>query len=715
MGKPRIESLPSTHPESPLRNPNKVPTQQQQQQQQYQMMHQQSVSMHPFDVQQSSSPQLRAPIPVAGSKHSFIIPMPPMDDDDGDDAATSPFFSSKPAAINMNISQGYSSTVSPALLALHQNVYPGPPLQPLPRPAPVVAQQQRQQQQQQPAMPSAQTGASNSIPMTAEGKKVESEANQAPSAAHQSNYVRLFSGTWNLHAKSPPADMAPFLPFSVTGSSSSSSSSSDMGAKKAKVLDAGEKSESVEAQKMKALSANAAAGDAAAAAELEAYEEANGVDIYVIGTEECQHSIGASFFRRSKAKWVRNIEAALGWKYKKVCEKSMVAMHIVVYVRRDRLCTCRSPKLSACVCLPYDPAVHPKSHDPFTNNLHSGGGGGDEKKKDGTVANRFRINKVSVASFATGAMCGLLGNKGAVGCCFNVGKTSFAFVNCHFHAGQTLTGPRNDDFNMINSGLQLRRGTVLSSSESLSQYKRSTVLPEKGANSENAAGEAEGRLLDPSAGHGFYSHTNSSAVLLSQRFDHVVWMGDLNYRTEAQSRSEVDLLLQRGLVADVLHRDQLNTERRLGAVFPASQGWKEGDICFGPTYKFDKNCDVFDSSKKQRMPSWTDRILFKSNLTHSSEMGRPARHDGDLHVTPMPIGSTPTSHHHPDDVKINGFLSSPPAKQAQMLYQYNSVAHIKTSDHRPVYALFDMYYEASAAQQQQQQQGEQKAGITKEQ
>ncbi len=39
----------------------------------------------------------------------------------------------------------------------------------------------------------------------------------------------------------------------------------------------------------------------------------------------------------------------------------------------------------------------------------------------------------------------------------------------------------------------------------------------------------------------------------------------------------------------------------------------EGEISFPPTFKFDKGSNDYDTSHKQRIPAWTDRILFKPN------------------------------------------------------------------------------------------------------
>ena len=68
--------------------------------------------------------------------------------------------------------------------------------------------------------------------------------------------------------------------------------------------------------------------------------------------------------------------------------------------------------------------------------------------------------------------------------------------------------------------------------------------------------------------------------------------------------------------------------------------FQEGEIDFMPTYKFDKDTQIYDTSSKNRVPSWTDRILFKSK------------------------------------------------SESVKLLEYFSVPSITFSDHKPVFAVF---------------------------
>ncbi|XP_039141115.1 type IV inositol polyphosphate 5-phosphatase 11-like isoform X2 [Dioscorea cayenensis subsp. rotundata] len=87
-----------------------------------------------------------------------------------------------------------------------------------------------------------------------------------------------------------------------------------------------------------------------------------------------------------------------------------------------------------------------------------------------------------------------------------------------------------------------------------------------------------------------------------------VWLGDLNYRIHGISTLPVRSLIQRNLLSLLTSKDQLLQEAERGQVF---NGFCEGTLSFKPTYKYNIGSSDYDTSYKIRIPSWTDRILFK--------------------------------------------------------------------------------------------------------
>lgn len=145
---------------------------------------------------------------------------------------------------------------------------------------------------------------------------------------------------------------------------------------------------------------------------------------------------------------------------------------------------------------------------------------------------------------------------------------------------------------------------------------------------------------------------------LLRSMDHILFCGDLNYRLDlpreiAERTVDQILLCQdeaeaRSLRTQLLRHDQLLRTISEGAAF---SDFSEGEIKFPPTFKFDKGTPDYDTSHKQRIPAWTDRILFKQNR----------------------------------GVKV---------------HEYNSVQGAMHSDHRPVYATMSLNIQGSEVEKE---------------
>ncbi|KAL5780407.1 hypothetical protein ACOSQ2_011144 [Xanthoceras sorbifolium] len=87
-----------------------------------------------------------------------------------------------------------------------------------------------------------------------------------------------------------------------------------------------------------------------------------------------------------------------------------------------------------------------------------------------------------------------------------------------------------------------------------------------------------------------------------------VWLGDLNYRIQGITTHPARNLIQKDLQGLLTSKDQLLQEAERGKIF---DGYCEGSLTFKPTYKYNIGSSNYDTSYKVRVPSWTDRILFK--------------------------------------------------------------------------------------------------------
>ncbi|NXW86174.1 INP5E phosphatase, partial [Alopecoenas beccarii] len=188
--------------------------------------------------------------------------------------------------------------------------------------------------------------------------------------------------------------------------------------------------------------------------------------------------------------------------------------------------------------------------------------------------------------------------KGALGVSFTFFGTSFLFITSHFTSGDSKVNERKLDYNKTIQALTLPKNVP-----DTNPYR-------------------------------------SSSSDVTTRFDEVFWFGDFNFRLN-KDRETVDSILNQNPETDVsklLAYDQLTSEMSRGSIF---KGFQEADIHFRPSYKFDIGKDSYDTTSKQRTPSYTDRVVYRS------------RYKDDIHAV-----------------------------------KYSSCPVIKTSDHRPVFALF---------------------------
>lgn len=222
------------------------------------------------------------------------------------------------------------------------------------------------------------------------------------------------------------------------------------------------------------------------------------------------------------------------------------------------------------------------------------------------------ITNVKTGSLACG-VAGVMANKGAVGVSFKFYETSLAFICCHLAAHQNKVEDRNENFRAVIRGI----------SPSIRQI-------------------------------------NNSYIDITNQVDHLIWIGDLNYRIDLPREEVIELIADKKWNS-LLKRDQLKREILMEKAF---MGFTEGTIVFKPTYKYSIGSNSeYSEEKPVRVPAWCDRILWRSVASVSSS---PTT-EGDEH-------QNHSSNHHVNHDLIDE--------------SYGSCDEITTSDHHPVFATF---------------------------
>uniref|UniRef100_A0A5K4ESV2 Putative ocrl type II inositol 5-phosphatase n=2 Tax=Schistosoma mansoni TaxID=6183 RepID=A0A5K4ESV2_SCHMA len=176
----------------------------------------------------------------------------------------------------------------------------------------------------------------------------------------------------------------------------------------------------------------------------------------------------------------------------------------------------------------------------------------------------LRHDEISQHIVPTGVL-NVLGNKGGVSLRLTIFNTSLCFVNCHLAAGKEKIDRRNQDFKEI-----VRKMSLLF-----------PINPK--------------RLPFPMKKSYISVH------------DVIFLFGDLNYRITGLDSDNVRRLVRQNNYVSLLKNDELSKELNSRKIF---QGFREHKITFPPTYKFDINCQTYDSSEKYRIPAYCDRIIW---------------------------------------------------------------------------------------------------------
>ena len=366
------------------------------------------------------------------------------------------------------------------------------------------------------------------------------------------------------------------------------------------------------------------------------------------------------------------------------------------------------------------------------------------------------ISSVSTTSVGTG-LGGYMGNKGAVTARIVLGETTrMVFVNCHLTAGVEKGNleRRNWDASQI---LQRTKfdpvydggGVMEEFGEGIGDEDFAFWFGDLNYRLESMPGEDVRRLLmlhtrneygvqQPSskriehelakpesptfarnqkaANRPSEDGTSSIHTAVESSSDHSITSLNTTLPSQETLDPASDPASLQTTLSSLFAHDQLHSQMRSRTAF--HDGWREGTIDFLPTYKYDVgSVGMFDSSEKQRGPSWCDRILYRTRKDRLAYEQRvrdeeiAKKKDNEMKLQGVVDAVTDESvlfDYDPEtdgadneNNEVNEQSTDPELMTTEagfedrlILDYYKSHQRVLSSDHKPLDAVFTLDYDA---------------------
>ncbi|KEY64892.1 hypothetical protein S7711_03885 [Stachybotrys chartarum IBT 7711] len=361
------------------------------------------------------------------------------------------------------------------------------------------------------------------------------------------------------------------------------------------------------------------------------------------------------------------------------------------------------------------------------------------------------ITNVSTKQVGTGLL-GYFGNKGAVATRIVLGETTrMVFINSHLASGVTSAALERRCWDVgqvvaktqfdpvVVGGVAEEEGDKIGDEDFAFWFGdlnyRLDGLPGGDIrhilmlHSRGEYGAAHDKSMSPLDGNGVIvsrasesdddeSATTSSILSRDESFESESSLPDPDEFPEDPSQDPTSL---QATLDSLLPHDQLKRVIKQRKAF--HDGWREGPITFLPSYKYDVGTvGLFDSSEKQRAPSWCDRILYrtrKDKQNHDKKIkeeeaakkrdeelkSRGVDQDEDVLFSYDPEtdgddqdkGAADADYDEYDDnedVEDNQVITGDGFHDSITQDAYTSHQRISSSDHKPIISVFTLDYDA---------------------